>query len=59
MNDGPINLNRERKSRARDDARKRADANATKHGRTKAARDLEAARQTQADTRLDGHKTDD
>ena len=52
----PVNLNKARKAKARDTARKQADANAVKFGRTKAEK--EAAR-TQAFTYkrdLDGHK---
>lgn len=55
----PINLNRARKTRARDEALRQADANAAKHGRTKAERDLEAARKAKADKRLDDHGPDD
>lgn len=54
-----VNLNRARKARDRDDARAAADANAAKHGRSKAVRDLEAARKAQADKRLDGHEVRD
>lgn len=59
MTSGPINLNRARKARARVAAREAADANAVKHGRPKATRDLDAARKELADKRLDGHERDD
>ncbi|WP_044006718.1 DUF4169 family protein [Jannaschia sp. CCS1] len=59
MTDGPINLNRVRKARARDAARVRADENAAKHGRPKAERDLTAARKAQAEKRLEDHRRDD
>ena len=52
MTDGPVNLNRYRKEKAKADAKTRADANAVKHGRTKAERLLDAARPTRrADAR--------
>jgi hypothetical protein len=56
--DTPINLNRARKARARDAARKTADANAVRFGRSKSER---AAATTEADAfvrRLDGHRRD-
>ncbi|MBI1416875.1 MAG: DUF4169 family protein [Limimaricola sp.] len=53
MTDAPINLNKVRKLRDRAEAKAQADANAVKHGRTKAERLLEAARQAQAKARLD------
>lgn len=59
MADKPINLNRARKERARDAAKKQADENAVKHGRTKAERDLAAARRAQSIARLEGHKKDE
>lgn len=59
MTDTPINLNRVRKTRARDDAKRQADENAVRHGRTKAERQAEAARQALADKRLDSHGRDD
>lgn len=54
-----INLNRVRKDKARADRRKQADANAAKHGRTKAERlrdEAEAERQSRS---LDRHRRDD
>ncbi|UWQ94077.1 DUF4169 family protein [Rhodobacteraceae bacterium M385] len=59
MADKPINLNRVRKDRARDAAKRSADENAVKHGRTRAERDLEAARKALAEKRLEGHVRDD
>lgn len=51
-----VNLNKARKSRARDAARSQADANAVKFGRSKAekAKDRAEAEKTTRD--LDGHK---
>lgn len=55
----PINLNQARKDRTRADDKARADANAAKHGRTKAQRLLEAAQAEQAKRRLDQAKFDE
>ena len=55
----PINLNQARKDRTRADDKARADANAAKHGRTKALRLLEAAQAEQAKRRLDQAKFDE
>ena len=52
------NLNRFRKQKARDDKRAEADANAVKHGRTKAQKSLEDARAEKAARNLDGHRLD-
>jgi hypothetical protein len=57
--DSPINLNRARKDRARAEAKKIADQNAVRFGRTKAERLLDAARAAQARARLDGQKFDE
>ena len=54
-----INLNRARKDKARADKRKQGDANAAKHGRTKAERlrdEADAERQAHL---LDQHRRDD
>lgn len=54
-----INLNRARKDKARADKRKQGDANAAKHGRSKAERlrdEAEAERQARI---LDQHRRDD
>lgn len=59
MSDSPVNLNRYRKDKARDEGKARADANAVKHGRTKAERLLDAARTEKARAMLDRHKLDD
>ncbi len=55
----PINLNKARKTRDRAAEKKRADANAVKHGRTKAQRVLDAAQAEQAAKRLDQLKFED
>lgn len=54
---GPVNLNRFRKEKARAEDRARADANAVKHGRSKAERVLQATRNDKARRMLDAHKT--
>ena len=59
MTDGPVNLNRYRKEKARADAKARADENAAKHGRTKAERLLDAARNDKARNMLDRHRIED
>jgi hypothetical protein len=59
MTDGPVNLNRYRKEKEKADAKSRADANAIKHGRTKAERLLDAARSEKAKAMLDRHKIED
>ena len=53
-----VNLRQAKKQAARKAARSAADANAAKHGRTKAERELEAARAEKATKALDGHKRD-
>ncbi|SHG69226.1 protein of unknown function [Cognatiyoonia sediminum] len=55
----PINLNKARKAKARDDAKARANKNAVKYGRTKAQRLLEATQQEQASKRLSELKFED
>ncbi|SPF80144.1 DUF4169 family protein [Pseudoprimorskyibacter insulae] len=50
-----VNLNQFRKAKARSDARKDADQNAVKFGRTKAQKALEQARDEKAKKDLDGH----
>ncbi|QXT38436.1 DUF4169 family protein [Gymnodinialimonas ceratoperidinii] len=59
MADRPVNLNRVRKARARDAARRQADENAVKHGRSKEEREAEAARLAMLKKRLDGHERDE
>ena len=51
-----VNLRTAKKQAARKAARSVADANAAKHGRTKAARDLEQARAEKAARELEAHK---
>ncbi|MFP7675168.1 DUF4169 family protein [Marivita sp. S0852] len=48
------NLNQFRKAKARRDKRAKADENAVKFGRTKAQKDVEAARAAKAKRDLDG-----
>ena len=55
----PINLNQARKARARAAAKKKADENAVRFGRTKAERILDAARIKQASDRMEQLKRDD
>ena len=52
----PINLNKVRKARDRATDKAEADANAVKHGRSKAERMLDAARADKARTALDQAK---
>lgn len=56
MNDSPVNLNRFRKERTREEQKAQADANAVKFGRTKAERVLEATREAKARRHLDRHQ---
>ena len=53
------NLNRFRKQKARDEARREAGANAAKHGRTKAQKLAEKTDKDRAARHLDGVKRDD
>ena len=53
-----INLRTARKTRERDSTKAKADASAAKHGRTKALRTLEKARQDKDRALLDGHLRD-
>ncbi|KAF0677554.1 DUF4169 family protein [Profundibacterium mesophilum] len=48
-------LTRVRKARQREDARRQADANSVKFGRTKAERRADAAVRDKAEKRLDDH----
>ncbi len=59
MTETPVNLNRVRKEKARDEARRQADANSVKFGRTKAERLGDALRNEKARAALDRHKLDD
>jgi hypothetical protein len=54
-----VNLTRARKDKARAEKKAEADANAAKHGRTKAERLLATTREETARRRLDQHKFDD
>ncbi|MFN3576996.1 MAG: DUF4169 family protein [Tabrizicola sp.] len=51
-----VNLRTARKQAARKSARSLADANAARHGRTKAERELAKARAEKAARDLDAHK---
>jgi hypothetical protein len=51
-----INLRLERKRKTRAVARDKADANAARHGRPKAARTLRSAQDKLEQRRLDGHR---
>jgi hypothetical protein len=53
-----VNLNRTRKSRAKDAARVIASVNRAAFGRTRAERELEAARAEKAVRELEGKKRD-
>ena len=53
-----LNLRRARKARARDEARRTADGNAARFGRTRAEREGEAARAEIEARRLNGHRID-
>ena len=55
----PVNLNRFRKIRAREEARNKADSNAALYGQTKAERVLAAARNEHAARVLDRHQIED
>ena len=54
-----VNLNKVRKDRDRTARKAQADANAAKHGRTKAERLAEAAREAKARVRLGQMKFED
>jgi hypothetical protein len=54
----PVNLNRFRKDKARAEKKARADANAAKHGRSKAERELDKAREDKAVRDIESHKLD-
>ncbi|RYG91875.1 DUF4169 family protein [Loktanella sp. IMCC34160] len=54
-----VNLNRFRKQVSKAEEKAQADANAVKHGRTKAQRLLEAALEEKARARLDQLKFED
>ncbi|WP_439137701.1 DUF4169 family protein [Roseicyclus sp.] len=54
-----VNLSRARKTRARDDKRRQADANAARFGQTKAERDAATRAAEAAARHLDQHKRED
>ncbi len=54
----PVNLNKARKARNRDADRKRADANATKFGRTKVKKSQDSAEADKVSRTLDQAKRD-
>ena len=51
-----INLRRFRKAKERAEAQSRASVNRAQHGRTKAEREGETARETLAGRKLEGHR---
>ena len=53
-----VNLNRARKTRAKDEDKARAAANRIVHGRTKADKSLSALERHRAEKLLDGQKRD-
>ena len=55
---GVVNLGRFRKEKLRAEKRAEADANAAKHGRTRAEKALDKARADKAARDLDGHERD-
>ena len=59
MTGNVINLRLERKHKTRAGARDKADANAARHGQTKAARKLRSAQDDLEQRRLDGHQLGD
>ena len=54
--DNVVNLRRARKAKARDDARREANGNAARFGRTRGEREAEDARAALEARRLDGHE---
>ena len=54
-----VNLSRARKTRARDEKRRKADVNAAKFGRSRAERDAEARAAKKAARHLDQHRRED
>ncbi len=56
---GVVNLNKARKARDRAAKKAAADANAAKHGQSKAARVLQATRDEKAKRLLDGHEREE
>lgn len=58
MSGAPVNLNKFRKAKAKAGKTALAETNRAKFGRTKAQKDVDAARSKQAAKSLDGHKLD-
>ncbi|QPH54980.1 DUF4169 family protein [Pontivivens ytuae] len=56
MADAPINLRRWKKQRGREEARKEADANAARHGESKAEKVARLTEAKRAERDLDGKK---
>lgn len=56
MADTPINLNKARKARVRDERRARADENAVRFGRTKSEKTQERAAESARIRKLDAHR---
>lgn len=54
-----VNLRQSRKSKLREEARAKADANAARHGRTKEDKAREVAEAKKAARQLDGHQLND
>ena len=59
MNDRVVNLRQARKRMMREQERRKADANAVEHGRSKAERRFTDAVRRIDEDRLDGHKRED
>ncbi|MEM1361106.1 MAG: DUF4169 family protein [Pseudomonadota bacterium] len=59
MAEKPISLSKHRKARARAEKRAQADANAVKHGRSKAEKQRDRQHRLAEDRHLDGHRRDD
>lgn len=55
----PVNLNQYRKAKARKEKRAQADENAVTFGRSKAGKELDAARARKAKEALDQHRRDE
>lgn len=59
MSEGPVNLNRFRKDKARAERRAQADENAARFGRTRAQKTKEAAEAEKMRRALDQHRRDE
>jgi hypothetical protein len=59
MSEGPVNLNRLRKERARAAKKARADENAARFGRTKAQKAEEETTAARARAQLDAHRREE